>query len=745
MSTGPTLTDIPNEVVLEHLLPVLDLKSIISLSSVNRQFNDLTSDPTFWRTKTLNDFTFPSTSHPSSSNRGWWKRVYLGLLSPKAFVWGSSDNHRLGGAEKSTTIVNSRNGRFIDLPTEINWNNNSDRVGRSWKDELKDSLTTALKGFSSQSISTSSISSNVNIVREGIIGEGGVVELQAGGWSFTTRTSDGSVWVWGQLDGSRPGFRSPSWEDKYCPCPEPTKIPLPCKAESISAGRRHLLILDSDNLIWELTSWGKAYHHTSPELTSPSGHGITKSPPHIIQLSTGWVHSAALSIKGDIHIWYPFSSTYENALTRNEDLSGPLNNHNEDENQDQDRSRNEVNIPDDGRGLKYGKVGNDVVHTLPPLPLRPQTDTTSPTTLSSHTSDSGAARFGTKRLQELSIEWQEYQSSRSTKIIEEEQKIIKIASGEDFVVALKKNGEVWLTKVKEGEAPYWQYMQYFSSPSITHITAQFRSFTTYATPTATSSKSAVYHTIISEYSANLGERTLPKQLESLQNKGIIQVAIGDYHYAALTDKGEMLTWGQGDSGQLGRGKDKSGSEPVKVIFPQERQSERNEQQDESFVFSITAGGWHTGALVLGDLKPRSKDQIVEQKGDLSINQVKQDNKDIAEEEHGNMPGGFPYNMNPVPVPPNRGGSQIRAMPFFRVGFAGRGANTGGAGRGNHTTQDQDQTQGQGAGVVPGATRGDGPLFRVGFAGRGANTAAGRGRGAGGNETHEARDGTPEQW
>lgn len=60
----------------------------------------------------------------------------------------------------------------------------------------------------------------------------------------------------GQLDGRMMSFRERSWENKYCIVPEPTRIPLPCKAESISAGRSHLLILDSDNLIWELTAWG---------------------------------------------------------------------------------------------------------------------------------------------------------------------------------------------------------------------------------------------------------------------------------------------------------------------------------------------------------------------------------------------------------------------------------------------------------------------------------------------------------
>ncbi len=61
----------------------------------------------------------------------------------------------------------------------------------------------------------------------------------------------------GQLDGSIFRLRAPSWEDKYCQVPEPSQIPLPCRAEAISAGRNHLLVLDQDNLIWEFCAWGR--------------------------------------------------------------------------------------------------------------------------------------------------------------------------------------------------------------------------------------------------------------------------------------------------------------------------------------------------------------------------------------------------------------------------------------------------------------------------------------------------------
>ncbi|OCF36509.1 hypothetical protein I316_01758 [Kwoniella heveanensis BCC8398] len=750
MASGPSLGDIPAEVVLEFLLPALQLKDLVSLSAVNRQFNVLTNDSSLWRQKTLTDFNFPAASHPSSPSPGWWKRVYLGLLHPKAYVWGSSDNSRLGQADRGS---DRRFSRFVDIPCEIRWDLNpgSDvRGGRTWVEHLTDSLASRTGGGGGGGGGGDGGSRRGTGQGAGA-GEddgghvaNGVVDLQAGGWSFTARTSDGAVWVWGQLDGTRPGFRVQSWEDKHCPCPEPTRIPLPCRSEAISAGRRHLLVLDTDNLIWEMSAWGKAYHHTAPELTAPSGHGTTRHPPQIIQLSAGWDHSAALSAEGDIHVWYPFSEAYEAGLTADDALNGPLGG----------VSREDGEM-DDKRAVRWGTVGNDVVQTLPLVPSRPTYDEDDSLDMT--------LPAGVKSKQDLSAEWSEYQSTRSQKAIEEGERVVKIASGEDFVVALKKNGEVWLTRVKQAAPPLWQYLPYFSSPNITHITAQFRSLTTYATPTPTSSLASasaspssstdtrVNHARLPDYSSTFADTLLPEALPSLQGRGVIQVAIGDYHYAALTDKGEMLTWGQGNSGQLGRGADRSGSEPTKVSFSNSNRGQtvaelEEGRHDDGFVFAITAGGWHTGALVLGNPKGIVEEPSEQPRQDqhpplqrhtpsgINVGYLHNDTQ-TGSSSASPMPGTFPV-QSPSASPAlggrnanesssgifgNHTGHGVRAMPFFRVGFAGRGASVSGGrgGSSSHPAQNQDAGQ-EGTHVVQGGLGRGVPVFRVGFAGRGGS-------------------------
>ncbi|OXM80887.1 SCF-associated factor 1 [Cryptococcus neoformans Bt63] len=721
----PTLTDLPSEVILEQLLPLLPLKDVLRLSQVNHQLHSLTLDPSYWRHKTTSDFAFSPSSHPPFPSPDWWRRVYFGLLQPRAFVWGSSNNSRLGGAENNKGA--RKFGSFVDCPAEI-WLNERESGGQKWTGSLKDSLVGLTHGVAGDAPSA--------------IGGVGVVELHAGGWSFTARCSDGSVWVWGQLDGRTMSFRERNWENKYCTVPQPTRIPLPCRAEAISAGRSHLLILDSDNLVWELTAWGLAYHHTATELTSPAHYGTNRHPPHVIQLSTGWTHSAALTSGGTIYTWFPFSDPYKQALTPDVELN-VLNPRGVEDDAD-----------NDARGLRWGTVTGDVLYELPAVPLRPEY-----VTPSAEDSKSGAKDLG-----RLDAEWKEYDTTHTAETLEEGQKIIKIASGLEFILALKKNGEVWFTPVKDGVRPVWYFVPYFSSPAITHITAQFESITSYATATQQTQSSAVYHTRVPADTVPspsfASEPTVllhrPDFLPDLQNKGIIQVALGDYHYAALTNRGEMLTWGQGGTGQLGlgaEGRRGDGIIPKLVKFWEEEAG----REDPGFVFSITAAGWHTGALLLGNNKPKRK--VADESAAQSPIHRTVDTDSSSQPQRG-FPDIAPYEQNP----PVTGGNHT---PQFRIGYPGRHMFRGV--RGGHSQMsapvqgridpstanelparaDQGETSassGQPASIQHDTNSADHggqlsmpqhhvsprgvramPFFRVGFAGRGSLRGRGRGQ------------------
>lgn len=94
--------------------------------------------------------------------------------------------------------------------------------------------------------------------------------------------------------------------------------------------------------------------------------------------------------------------------------------------------------------------------------------------------------------------------------------------------------------------------------------------------------------------------------------------MGDYHYAALTSTGKLLTWGQYSAGALGLGdptklrvgtpgayaneRDKTMARlsPPSVDAPTEVKFGTKDyaRGRNVFAFGVTACGWHTGTLVI---------------------------------------------------------------------------------------------------------------------------------------------------
>lgn len=82
---------------------------------------------------------------------------------------------------------------------------------------------------------------------------------------------------------------------------------------------------------------------------------------------------------------------------------------------------------------------------------------------------------------------------------------------------------------------------------------------------------------------------IPRKVQALQGMRIIQAALGSYHTAVLTSKGEVYTFGHGHTGQLGHGNNKDLYTPTKVqglVFHKDP------------IVQIAAGYEHTVALTM---------------------------------------------------------------------------------------------------------------------------------------------------
>jgi SCF-associated factor 1 len=134
-----------------------------------------------------------------------------------------------------------------------------------------------------------------------------------------------------------------------------------------------------------------------------------------------------------MYLWFPFSDEYHSALTPDDELSGPLTN------PTTTSSREEQST----RELKWGKVNGSVVRLLENIPERPE---------------SVVEEELVMRKEEKEREWTNWQANLTDKTIEEGRKVVKIASGADFLLALRASGEVWACSVAHNTLGPWNYV-----------------------------------------------------------------------------------------------------------------------------------------------------------------------------------------------------------------------------------------------------------------------------------------------
>ena len=241
---------------------------------------------------------------------------------------------------------------------------------------------------------------------------------------------------------------------------------------------------------------------------------------------------------------------------------------------------------------------------------------------------------------------------------------------------------------------------------MTHITAQYLSITSY-------NATSIRHIRLPPPDSPLDPASIvPKPLPALEGKRIIQIASGDYHDVALTEGGEVWTWGAGAHGQLGTGKITTmQDEPERVVFAGEDSNQQTDGQEAQaaepgakkegnrrFAFGITAAGWHTGALLLGD-NLSSAMAAVSATRDLSSSGQIRNNEDSSAEEL------LPADRRPDPWADNGrivnpghivDGPNPRLPPVFRVGYAGRGSVIGNVARRNWQRRQRAQGGGEAA-------------------------------------------------
>ena len=81
----PSLFDIPVEIFIDVIFPLLPLINLLRFGTTNRALYRLTSDETFWKRKIEADFNFPISK---TARTAGWKFLYQRLTTSQIYVWG---------------------------------------------------------------------------------------------------------------------------------------------------------------------------------------------------------------------------------------------------------------------------------------------------------------------------------------------------------------------------------------------------------------------------------------------------------------------------------------------------------------------------------------------------------------------------------------------------------------------------------------------------------------------------------
>ncbi|EKM49963.1 uncharacterized protein PHACADRAFT_264421 [Phanerochaete carnosa HHB-10118-sp] len=241
----PTITDVPLEIFLDNLFPLLPVPDLLSLEATNRFFYQLTSDETFWKRKIQKDYNFPDSDTARTTG---WKFIYKRLSNPKIYVWGEHSRGRLG--------ISGR-----DLPNP-----------------LYDGIPFPMR-------------LRIPWVR--------IVNLVAGGMSFHAIDAQGHVYVWGALDGTSFALRTDGFSDPSKVAESPMRLELPCAIRQISCARLHSAALDTDAQVWTFTSWGRPFK-LQTALLDRSSRDTTP-----VQVECGWGFTSILTQGGDVLVNWP--------------------------------------------------------------------------------------------------------------------------------------------------------------------------------------------------------------------------------------------------------------------------------------------------------------------------------------------------------------------------------------------------------------------------------------------------------
>ncbi|KAF4551227.1 Hypothetical protein D9617_14g076840 [Elsinoe fawcettii] len=273
-----TFSDLPIDVL--HLITTyLDVSTFLSLTATCRALADpdLSLAPTYWYTAVHDTFRVPN--QPVVSTDGArWKKLYKRLhTQTRPYTWGSNKKGQLGHSFLTQDEIHA-------IPPTERMRRARRARQVSWPEEME--------------------------------GEGGIIaDLQAGGWGTTYLTSKGCLHTAGVIDGQAFGGSPPRPQESRG---RPVRLRYPpgwvdpderYDAEtalgSFSMGRAHVLGLSDRGRIWSWWDARDAGIQVKLLGIDLNERGNINGKPLVKKIVAGWNKSAALVKDKGIVLWDP--------------------------------------------------------------------------------------------------------------------------------------------------------------------------------------------------------------------------------------------------------------------------------------------------------------------------------------------------------------------------------------------------------------------------------------------------------
>ncbi|KAK5137001.1 hypothetical protein LTR08_001508 [Meristemomyces frigidus] len=293
MATPTTLLDLPVD-ILHTIIPYLDAPTFLAFTSTCTALHSpqFLNDSHYWSTLTRDTFRVPN--QPVAQTDGVrWQKLYKRLRTQsRIYTWGNNEKGCLGHSSETPAHVAER--------PELLRRYALARRHISWPVEMQNTR-----------------------------GLGVVSDVQCGGWSTTMLTAKGALYTVGVMDGLHVNNpRHAHVARMQAPMLQPTVLRYPpgfvpaherhdvsTAIRQFSAGRAHVLGLSDSGRIW---TWQnvehaalhvKFLHHETREKGQRAGRGTVR------KVVAGWNKSAALIEGAGIVLWDPLQRRHDDAAT----------------------------------------------------------------------------------------------------------------------------------------------------------------------------------------------------------------------------------------------------------------------------------------------------------------------------------------------------------------------------------------------------------------------------------------------